>query len=423
MKSVVLLLILSVFSVHRYSCLSHLLEAFSVLAFAAAEGSGPSLQELADAAPSPSHIGTASAFTSSLLKEIELGTTVGREAEKQVASAAAKDSGEKEGLLSACAAFSSTEPELWRICLVAANHISALYRRLTVENTLVRRLSPSEFSAAIAEHLQVILEEEDNIAQSVVDGLLPHGALPVFSLKVAIQRKLQSLGLLKPKNITTQPGLLGLEVIDGKLQHIEKSIRAQVAFFYDLMAPKFRLSPMSDDEVRELAAGVADAFAHSVLSEEDLPIVLEFMARAVLDTVAAPGRSESLRTALQAMPPFAPVGSDNGLAPLALPLCLKLVRGLFPSLRAHMTLHYQMKGPTEQEMQEMAAVLWPLVNAHRSRLRLSAHKGVTLLAPEEHSLLWAYMEIYAREHHLVGPERPLNLWRFPEPAGAASLLE
>ncbi|XP_026192891.1 uncharacterized protein LOC34623935 [Cyclospora cayetanensis] len=290
MKSVVLLLILSVFSVHRYSCLSHLLEAFSVLAFAAAEGSGPSLQELADAAPSPSHIGTASAFTSSLLKEIELGTTVGREAEKQVASAAAKDSGEKEGLLSACAAFSSTEPELWRICLVAANHISALYRRLTVENTLVRRLSPSEFSAAIAEHLQVILEEEDNIAQSVVDGLLPHGALPVFSLKVAIQRKLQSLGLLKPKN-------------------------------------------------------------------------------------------------------------------------------------AHMTLHYQMKGPTEQEMQEMAAVLWPLVNAHRSRLRLSAHKGVTLLAPEEHSLLWAYMEIYAREHHLVGPERPLNLWRFPEPAGAASLLE
>lgn len=325
--------------------------------------------------------------------------------------------------VSACLSSPSLDPELRRICMLTMDLVPALYRRLSVEYEIVQPLSAEEALSAISEGLKEILEEEDYVADLVIAKKLPHGALPVRSLKQAIEAKLSALHRLKPKNITTKPGLMGLQIRDGKVEGVMDCVAAQVTFFHDLMGAKFTLARMTPAEVAELADRVSDAFSGAVLEEGDLPVVLEFTSRAVMDAVAAPSRAESLGAALQAMPPFSPVGDDNGLAPLSPSRCLTLVRGLFPTLRAHMTLHYEMKDPTEEQLQAMADVLLPIVNAHRSRLRLSAQKGVTLLAPEEHTILWGYMEQYAREHKLVGRERPLNLWRFPHPAGAANLLD
>lgn len=324
---------------------------------------------------------------------------------------------------SVCLESPSLDPELRRMCMMAVDHLAALYRRLTVEYEIKQQLSPEEVLSAISERLDDILAEEDHVADLVIAKKLPHGALPVRSLKQAIQAKLEALHRLKPKNITTKPGLMGLEIHNGKLQGIGDCVEAQVIFFYDLTGSKFKLAKMTDAEVAELAAKLTATFSMATLDKADLPGSLAFIARAVMDEVLAPARAESLGAALQAMPPFTPVGDDNGLSPLSPSRCLTLVRGLFPTLRAHMTLHYEMIDPTEEQLQAMSNVLLPIVNAHRSRLRLSAQKGVTLLAPEEHTILWGYMEQYAREHKLVGRERPLNLWRFPNPAGAANLLD
>ncbi|KAL8275862.1 hypothetical protein Esti_000198 [Eimeria stiedai] len=318
---------------------------------------------------------------------------------------------------------SSVDPELRRMCLLALDHLPALYKRLDVEYEIVGRLSPEELLSAVSEGLNVILAEEDRIADLVIEKKLPHGALPVHSLKEALKAKLVALQRLRPKNITTRPGLMGLQIQNGELKRVGDCVNAQVIFFHDLMNAKFKLAKLTPAEVEALVAKVRKSFAGAVLKEADLPAAFELIARQVMNEVAAPARAESLGAALQAMPPFAPVADDNGLNPLSASNCLILVRGLFPTLRAHMTLHYEMKDPTEEQLQAMADVLLPMLNAHRSRLRSSAQKGFTLLAPEEHAILWAYMEQFAREHKLVGRERPLNLWRFPNPAGAANILD
>ncbi|KAL8444682.1 hypothetical protein Emag_005394 [Eimeria magna] len=315
------------------------------------------------------------------------------------------------------------DPELRRMCLLALDHLPALYKRLDVEFEILGRLSPEELLSAVSEGLNVILAEEDRIADLVIEKKLPHGALPVHSLKEALKAKLDALQRLRPKNITTRPGLMGLQIQDGELKRVGDCVNAQVIFFHDLMNAKFKLAKLTPAEVEALVAKVTKTFAGVVLKEADLPAAFELIARQVMNEVAAPARAESLGAALQAMPPFAPVGDDNGLSPLSASNCLILVRGLFPTLRAHMTLHYEMKDPTEEQLQAMADVLLPMLNAHRSRLRSSAQKGFTILAPEEHAILWAYMEQFAREHKLVGRERPLNLWRFPNPAGAANILD
>ncbi|CDJ41670.1 hypothetical protein, conserved [Eimeria tenella] len=180
--------------------------------------------------------------------------------------------------------------EFQRMCLLAAEHLGCLYRRLAVDYLLLAPLSPEELAAAVAEGLSEILEEEDSVADLVISKRLPHGALPVHSLKQAVLNKLQKLHKIRKRN-------------------------------------------------------------------------------------------------------------------------------------AHMTLHYCMQSPTLQQQQQMAQLLLPLLNAHRSRLRLSAEKGIPILAPDEHILIWFFMEIFARENKLVGKERPLNLWRFPEPAGALNILD
>lgn len=363
-----------------------------------------------------------SALRPSLSPQLERGWEFSEDAARELSNVTDASPQTVQGV-SACFSAPSLDPELRRMCMMTVDLVPALYRRLSVEYEIVQPLSPEEVLSAISEGLNKILEEEDYVADLVIAKKLPHGALPVRSLKQAIEAKLMALHRLKPKNITTKPGLMGLQIHDGKVEGVADCVTAQVTFFHDLMGAKFRLAKMTPAEVAELADRVSDAFSGTVLEESDLPVVLEFTSRAVMDAVAAPSRAESLGAALQAMPPFSPVGDDNGLAPLSPSRCLTLVRGLFPTLRAHMTLHYEMKDPTEEQLHAMADVLLPIVNAHRSRLRLSAHKGVTLLAPEEHTILWGYMEQYAREHKLVGRERPLNLWRFPYPAGAANLLD
>lgn len=302
---------------------------------------------------------------------------------------------------SICFSAPALDAELRRLCMMVVDHLPALYRRLSAQYEVTSPLTPEEVLAAIAEFKQSILDEEDAIAELVLTRKLPHGALPVYSLKTAIQKKLTELNKLKEKNITTLPGLMGLQLRGGKVVGVNKCVEAQVMFFYDLIGQKFSLSRMSEAEVYELGEKVQEALSADLLKENDLPAVLEFISRAVLDAVAAPSRAASLGAALQAMPPFAPVGEDNGLTPLTFPRCLTLVRGLFPSLRAHMTLHYNVKEPNEEQLAAMAAVLLPIVNAHRSRLRLSSQKGVTLLAPDETFLLWWYMEIYADRKSVV----------------------
>lgn len=324
---------------------------------------------------------------------------------------------------SVCSADPSLDPELKRMCLLTVDHLAALYRRLAVQYRILQPLTPEQVLDAVAEKLTDILAEEDRIADLVIAKKLPHGALPVRSLKQAVQAKLEALGLLKPKNITTQEGLMGLQLREGRLCGLEACVEALVSFFTDLIGAKFRLSGLTPAEVSALVTRLQGAFGEGRMREDDLPAVLEAAARAVLDEVAALSRAESLSAALQSMAPLVLVGEDDGLSPLTAAHCLTLVRGLFPTLRAHMTLHYEMQDPSEAQLYAMAAVLLPLVNAHRGRLRVATQRGITLLAPEEHALLWGYMEQYAREHQLVGAERPLNLWRFPAPAGAANLLD
>ncbi|CDI79315.1 hypothetical protein, conserved [Eimeria acervulina] len=349
------------------------------------------------------------------------------------------------GCLSAAAAAaaaaaerSTSSGDLRRMCLLAAEHLNALYQRINTEYVVLSPLSASELAAAIDQNLAAILEEEDDIADRVIRRQLPLGSLPVKTLKEAIKQKLLERNKLKKRNITTLPGLLGVQLQHGKLLPLADAVNALANLCDLLLGQSLGLSPLTETEKQQLAEEIEERFAMPAAALSDAAaaatttaaataaataayeeMVLEAAARTVMDVAGKPSRAASLSHAFsRAAAPLFTVFADS-LSPVSLDACITLVKGLFPSLQAHMTTHYRMQSPTKQQERHMGLLLLPLLNAHRSRLRTSAATGAATLAAEEHTLIWTFLEVYAREHQLVAEAVPAAAGAAAVPAAEA----